>query len=144
MRRAVFDMDGTIALVDQRRYLTEVHWPSFERSCVTDLPNKPVIAVLHALYLRDWRVEVWSARSEKVRGYTEDWLDEHVDLAACAAVRMRPEHDQRDDAVLKEEWLLAATARGERPDLVFDDRQKVVDMWRRNGVPCFQVAPGDF
>jgi hypothetical protein len=26
----------------------------------------------------------------------------------------------------------------------FDDRQRVVDMWRRNGITCFQVAPGDF
>ena len=25
-----------------------------------------------------------------------------------------------------------------------DDRQKVVDMWRENGLTCFQVAPGDF
>jgi Straboviridae polynucleotide kinase len=27
---------------------------------------------------------------------------------------------------------------------VFDDRQKVVDMWRSLGQACFQVAPGDF
>ena len=27
---------------------------------------------------------------------------------------------------------------------VFDDRDKVVQMWRENGVPCFQVAKGDF
>jgi hypothetical protein len=25
-----------------------------------------------------------------------------------------------------------------------DDRQKVVDMWRAEGLTCFQVAPGDF
>ena len=27
---------------------------------------------------------------------------------------------------------------------VFDDRQQVVDMWRANGLTCFQVAEGDF
>ena len=27
---------------------------------------------------------------------------------------------------------------------VFDDRTKVVNMWRDNGLSCFQVAPGDF
>ena len=27
---------------------------------------------------------------------------------------------------------------------VYDDRDKVVAMWRRNGVACFQVAEGDF
>jgi hypothetical protein len=26
----------------------------------------------------------------------------------------------------------------------FDDRDKVVKMWRDNGIICFQVAPGDF
>ena len=27
---------------------------------------------------------------------------------------------------------------------VLDDRNQVVDMWRNIGLPCFQVAPGDF
>lgn len=27
---------------------------------------------------------------------------------------------------------------------VFDDRDKVVSMWRARGVACFQVAPGAF
>jgi hypothetical protein len=27
---------------------------------------------------------------------------------------------------------------------VFDDRQKVVDMWRDMGLTCMQVAPGNF
>ena len=28
--------------------------------------------------------------------------------------------------------------------MVFDDRQKVVDMWRKNKVTCLQVAEGNF
>jgi hypothetical protein len=27
---------------------------------------------------------------------------------------------------------------------VYEDRQSVVEMWRNAGLPCFQVAPGDF
>ena len=27
---------------------------------------------------------------------------------------------------------------------VYDDRQKVVDMWREEGLVCCQVAPGNF
>lgn len=27
---------------------------------------------------------------------------------------------------------------------VFDDRQRVVDMWRARGINCWQTAPGDF
>lgn len=137
--RAVFDLDGTVALIDHRRHLTKEHWPSFERSCVTDQPNLPVIAIMRVLRAADWVIEIWSARSEKVRGYTEDWLNNNN--VRYNVLRMRPEFDSRDDAILKEEWLRAAES---KPDIVFDDRNKVVDMWRRNGITCCQVAPGDF
>ena len=30
------------------------------------------------------------------------------------------------------------------PDAVYDDRNKVVAMWREEGIQCFQVALGDF
>lgn len=43
---------------------------------------------------------------------------------------------------------IAADAMGWKGDVkdveAFDDRQQVVDMWRDNGVPCAQVAPGRF
>lgn len=31
-----------------------------------------------------------------------------------------------------------------KPLYIYDDRQKVVDMWRSKGLTCFQVAPGNF
>ncbi|WGN90708.1 PseT-like polynucleotide kinase phosphatase [Burkholderia phage vB_BglM_WTB] len=59
--------------------------------------------------------------------------------------RMRPHGDTTPDDQLKRKWLhsLSPVDRA-RLIAVFDDRQKVVDMWRSEGVPCFQVAPGDF
>jgi len=33
---------------------------------------------------------------------------------------------------------------GGKIDLIFDDRQKVVDMWRDKGFTVVQVADGDF
>jgi hypothetical protein len=33
---------------------------------------------------------------------------------------------------------------GYNPTLVFDDRSRVVEMWRKNGIKCFQVAEGNF
>ena len=58
---------------------------------------------------------------------------------------MRPDTKQdkfTPDDVLKQNWLNDL----DKKDIlcVFDDRQKVVDMWRNNGISCFQVAPGDF
>jgi hypothetical protein len=83
-------------------------------------------------------VEIWSGRSDRVRRITEDWLHRY-DMASSFLTRMRAEGDFTADELLKEQWL-----KERRPDLVFDDRDKVVAMWRRHGIPCFQVADGDF
>ena len=50
------------------------------------------------------------------------------------------------DDELKQHWLddLFPGDIRDRIVAVFDDRQKVVDMWRKNGLTCMQVAPGDF
>ena len=49
------------------------------------------------------------------------------------------------DEKLKQHWL--DDVFGEAKDqivAVFDDRDKVVDMWRKNNLTCMQVAPGNF
>ena len=50
------------------------------------------------------------------------------------------------DSDLKEFWLDDIFPGLEIKDIfaVFDDRNQVVDMWRQNGLTCFQVADGDF
>ena len=47
------------------------------------------------------------------------------------------------DSALKQMWLDTLI---DKDDVfaVFDDRQQVVDMWRSNGLTCFQVADGNF
>ena len=57
---------------------------------------------------------------------------------------MRKEGDFRPDAKVKEELLNQIRSDGYEPILAFEDRQRVVDMWRRNGIQCCQVAPGDY
>lgn len=57
---------------------------------------------------------------------------------------MRPADDNRDDALVKYE-LFNKYVRDNYDVLgVFDDRNRVVDMWRRIGLTCYQVAEGDF
>jgi hypothetical protein len=57
---------------------------------------------------------------------------------------MRPAGDYRDDSIIKSELLDQILAAGYKPELVFDDRDRVVSMWREREIPCFQVAPGNF
>ena len=50
------------------------------------------------------------------------------------------------DDKLKQIWLDDLFPKKDKDKIVciFDDRSKVVDMWRDNGLTCMQVAPGDF
>lgn len=138
----ISDLDGTLADVTHRRGLVSGRkrdWAAFFRACVDDPPIWPVINVVHALAVGGNDVEIWSGRSDVVRPETERWLA-NVGLGALP-LRMRQQGDMTADDRLKERWLYSLLR---LPDLVFDDRDKVVAMWRRRGVVCAQVAPGDF
>lgn len=58
---------------------------------------------------------------------------------------MRAEGDYTPDDELKRQWLNAMSM-DDRSRLVavFEDRDRMVHMWRAAGVPCFQVAEGNF
>ena len=56
---------------------------------------------------------------------------------------MRQDGDFRRDDIVKQE-ILDKYIDKDRVLFVLDDRDQVVDMWRRNGLTCFQVAEGDF
>lgn len=137
----VFDLDGTLADIRHRvNYVRNGNrnYDAFFAACVDDAPNAPVVAALHAHLSAGHRVQIWSARSGVVRPQTEQWLaGQQIDPRLLA--HMRDEGDITRDVELKRHWLLALHP-DERPDIVYDDRQSVVDMWRDEGVTCFQVA----
>ena len=57
---------------------------------------------------------------------------------------MREEGDYTCDHDLKAHWLFQARNNLKQVKMTFDDRNKVVEMWRDEGITCFQVAPGNF
>lgn len=136
---------------------TKPDWPAFYAACVRDEPNLPVIQTLQALRRGGAECWIWSGRSDEVRAETVAWLCKHGcfgwpantlpawPFGAPERFRMRPAGDFTPDEKLKFGWL-AEMEPPERQRLtaVFDDRDKVVAMWRRHGVPCYQVAPGEF
>lgn len=141
----VFDLDGTLANCEHRLHHikgdekpTPEQWDAFFDACHDDEPIQHTIEVLKALKNAGHRVEIWSARSDQVVEKTWHWIGWNVRPALT--VRLRRKGDHRDDDKLKAEWI----AEHGKPDLVFEDRARVVKMWRDMGVPCFQVAAGDF
>lgn len=156
----IFDLDGTLANIDHRQHFVvgdAKDWRAFFAACVHDVPNLPVIRTLQALRSAGAECWIWSGRSDEVRPATVEWLCKHGcfgwptgflpawPFGAPERFRMRAAGDFRPDEELKLGWLgdLDPPERN-RLTAVFDDRDKVVAMWRSFGVPCFQVAPGAF
>lgn len=141
----IFDLDGTLALIEHRRHFVEgdkKDWPAFFAACVDDKPNFPVIGVMHALENSGAEIRIWSGRSDEVRGLTEKWLK---NFDCLHPLTMRKAGDHQPDEKLKADWLDSMLPEDrERLRVIFDDRDRVVAMWRSKGVTCFQVAPGDF
>lgn len=153
--KVVFDLDGTLANAEKRvnQYLVcpkmgyphkrvdKIDWDAFFEACDEDEPIVPNLAVLHALYDAGHKVEIWTGRSDMVRVKTEQWLLMHgVPQSVIASMRMRPYKDHQPDDTLKSYWMdIAGT-----PDLVFEDRDRVIKMYREAGVTVHQVAPGAF
>jgi hypothetical protein len=150
----IFDLDGTIALIEHRRHLVEgretTHsdWKNFYAACDQDMPNLPVIATMESLRKTGADIWIFSGRSDEVREKSVMWLEKHTSFRAHELhdiLMMRQEGDFTPDDLLKGKWLEEMLI-SDKQRLVasFDDRDRVVAMWRAAGIPCFQVAAGDF
>lgn len=162
--RTIFDLDGTLADITHRLHYISIgyrkDWDGFFDACDDDKPVLPIIRLLKVLSSTGHHVCIWSGRSEKVRRKTIAWLNRQgiflnspgevrpgfsLDTPGTVQeLRLRPEGDYRNDDILKREWLDEAKEQGKAPVLVFEDRGRVVDMWREQGIFCCQVAPGTF
>jgi hypothetical protein len=161
----IFDLDGTLADIRHRRHFVEApgnptiamasgwkpDWDAFHKACVDDVPNKPIIILYWMIreYFIDKLtsftsakagIEIWSGRDEVVRTETQKWLNDNNII--YHNLRMRPHGDHRPDVELKRQWLNEVGK--ENVLMVFDDRQRLVDMWREEGLTCLQVAEGKF
>ena len=150
-RTVIFDLDGTLALIDKRRAIStkdngKMDWDIFFNpdNIDLDIPNTPVVKMAQMLDSQGFNIVIFSGRSNRTRRATFAWLKDN-DIP-FDDLRMRPTsknwHFMKDDK-LKQIWLDTVV---DKDDVfaVFDDRQQVVDMWRSNGLTTFQVADGDF
>jgi len=130
------DIDGTVALMGDR---SPYDWSRVG----SDTPNEAVIAAVRAMHAAGHAIVFCSGRDAVCRPETEAWLDLFVGVP-YEALFMRPEGDNRKDAIVKQEIFETEVRDRWRIVGVFDDRQQVVRMWRALGLTVFQVAEGDF
>ena len=139
------DVDGTLALMHHKR--SPFDWDKVGM----DLPNKSVITLVNNLYkLREIAycaseeiaILIMSGRDGSCNKETKNWLDEHK--VKYDDFFMRPEGNFEKDSVVKHRIYIEEIYPHYDVQFVLDDRNQVVDMWRSIGLPCFQVAPGNF
>ncbi len=146
MKTVIFDIDGTLADICHRRKFLDQDkpdWESFNDLMGDDSPNLPIVDLYRTIWdSGKYDVAITSGRSERDRKVTEQWLIWNE--IPFERLEMRADGDNRADNVIKEEILLKL--QGEGKDILFavDDRQQVVDMWRKNGITCLQCDVGDF
>jgi FMN phosphatase YigB (HAD superfamily) len=148
METVIFDLDGTLANIDKRRALAtkpdgKIDWDVFfaPENIKLDEPNHPVIKVLKAL-TEQYCIVIFSGRDDISANETIEWLASfgiYPDM-----IKMRRHGSYVPDDKLKKLWLDDLRKKEHNIICAFDDRDKVVKMWRDNGVPCFQVAEGNF
>lgn len=132
----IFDIDGTLADNGHRQMWVKnkpKNWVAYNKTMSEDTLIEPVQVVLDLLACgEDIHIIICSGREEIYKNITNTWLAENG--IRPDKLMMRKEKDYRDDTIVKEE-MLHEIQQFYDVVAVFDDRHKVVDMWRKNG--CF-------
>lgn len=148
----IFDLDGTVAEISRRRDKAmrpngKTDWDIMYNpdNIDLDVPNEPVVTVLTMYWDNGYNVYIFSGRSNITEAATIEWLDKWeipYDKLVMRDSGSKKMHYMKDTE-LKRSWLGVHVDK-EDIEVIYDDRQQVVDMWREEGLTAFQVAKGDF
>lgn len=141
----ICDLDGTLALFGNAS--------PYDRNFLEDTANSVVLNIIETFARKSYpqiHIIFLSGREDKFKAMTEEWLEKipfkRLPIASIGYTDlfMRKSGDTRNDTIVKEELYNAHIAGKYNVLFVLDDRNRVVDLWRRLGLTCLQVAPGDF
>jgi len=131
----IVDIDGTLAKMNGRG--------PFEWHRVgEDKVNEPVKTVVNALK-KLYTIIIFTGRDGVCLTETINWLIEnqiHYDK-----LFIRGQGNNEKDSIIKRRLYDMYVKDEYQVDFVIDDRNQVVDMWRKDlGLTCFQCDYGDF
>lgn len=161
----VCDLDGTLCDVEHRRHHVrgtdeksstinpdgsisitvkpfKKDWAAFFRDIPKDPANQWCLDILAKFNASGTRIVFCSGRDDNQRKMTVEWLDKHCGF--MYTLYMRNRQDSRQDSIVKEIILDFELLTRYTPYFMIDDRDQVVEMWRKRGFTCLQCADGDF
>lgn len=145
----VCDIDGTIANLDHRLQYGKGEtkdWDKFFSLIMSDtLIWETVVKVREKLNESGARLILVSARPDKYRAFTMDWLFDKL-LGSGIETKfemllMRPSNDKRPDTEVKSD-IYEKYLKNLDIVAVFDDRPSVIRMWREKGLNVIDVGSG--
>lgn len=132
----IVDIDGTLAKMNGRG-------PFDWHRVGEDLVNEPVRHLVNLYQGSGHKIIIFSGRDSVCREQTRQWLADN--LIGYNYLFMRPEGNFEKDAIIKRRMFDNHVDGIFDIQFVVDDRNQVVDMWRKDlGLTCFQVDYGDF
>ena len=151
----IFDLDGTLANNNHResilrRYIdrgdnesgpSHEDWDAFHENCVSDDPYPFIIMINQLLASASINTAIITGRTERWRSATEEWLD--IYGIQYHELHMRPDDNRRPDIEFKGA-ILDTTFRGRIIMAAFEDRDRVVAMYRERDIQCLQVKKGTY
>lgn len=147
LTRVVVDLDGTLADNDHRQHILDERlpdgrrdWAKFHSMASNDAVHEDVANLVRMLYYgmahrKEFSLEIWTARDDTWRRETIRWLREAE--IPYTRLRMRPAGDYRSSEVIKQQMLDEC---GFIPQIVLEDRDKMVKFFREQGITCLAVA----
>jgi predicted kinase len=153
----IFDVDGTLADSSHRAQaflnipsgdegVLRNEWDKFFAASADDNPIEAVQKWAQEVYRSGDTVVICSGRSDDYCDVTTEWLDKHK--IPFHHILMRRRGDKREDYIVKNELLNILPK--QQIVAIVDDRQQVIDMWRRVrqaenlSYRVYQVAEGNF
>lgn len=139
----IFDIDGTLADVSERIHHVRKkpkNWNAFFQGMAQDKAIHAMVRLCNILYETGIQIILCSGRSEEHRPQTIEWLAQQG--VNYHELILRKDGDRRSDTIVKREMLAGI----DKSKILFvvEDRSRVVEMWRSEGLVCLQCAPGEF
>lgn len=133
-RFAVFDLDGTLADGSHRQHLAEAKmWEHYFDMSPLDTLRESVARKFYDHVGSGDRVEIWTARRERHRDMTDDWLRRY-DLWRVP-LRMRGNNDRREPHEAKLAWV----DQFGRPDVIYEDDDNALEGFGRLGSEAIKL-----
>ena len=131
----IFDIDGTLADISERIHYIKrkpKNWNAFNESMAKDKAIHSMIRLCNILYASGLQIILCSGRNERSRPETVEWLAKQG--VNYHELLLRLDSDYCPDSVVKRELIQSM----DKSKILFvvEDRSRVVEMWRSEGLVC--------